>query len=104
MAWLVGIFSTVQGWLWAGGMMILAILIGVFIWRGYEVDNLGKQLQAAKNQAKAATEQAQVINSVRQQELSNQTKANQRADQINQTPEKDNGPVAPVLAATLNRL
>lgn len=104
MSWVAGLFTGIQGWLYAGIAVILASLIGLFVWRGYEIDNLTKQLQAAQNQAKAAQEQIQVITSVHNQELANQQKANQRADQIRNTPAKDDGAVAPVLLNSLSRL
>lgn len=103
MGWFLSL-TGIKGWIYGGAAAILASLIGLFVWRGYEIDSLRERLQAAQKTAQTAQDTIQVIQDVRNHEIKSQKEAQSRAEQIKKTPTKDNGAIAPVLRDSLSRL
>jgi predicted Holliday junction resolvase-like endonuclease len=95
MAWIGA--NQVKLWMYVALAAIVALFIGWFIIRGYEIDSLQKKLTDAQAQVN-------VVSQMREQELKSRKAAEKRANEIRNTPAKDDGPVSNVLRDSLNRL
>lgn len=108
MSWVLtfftGVFTQFKTYLWliVGG--VFSIFIVWFIWRGYEISGLQVKLAASQKAMQDYQNQITTISQLREQELKTQKEANKRADEIRQTPKKDDGAIAPILLNSLQRL
>lgn len=101
---LTSVFSSVKLYLLG---LIAAIIIALSLYIYYchtKIQGLEADLGQAQTESAAVQKQVMVISQLRDLEIENQAKANQRADAIRKTPVKDDGPVSHVLLNSLSRL
>lgn len=101
---ITGMFSSIKSYFYLALVGTFLVFVGWFVWRGYEISGLQVKLEASQQAISDYQTQIQSLTKLREQELKTRQEADKRADEIRNTPKKDDGPVSRVLSDSLRRL
>jgi len=96
--------NNIKIYLYIGVAAAIAGCVALFIWRGHEIDSLQEKLDASQKTIVQYQNQANNIRDLRNFEIQSRKEADASAEEINNAPATDDGPVAPVLLRVLKQL
>lgn len=98
------LINNFKGWFYGAVLLGIATFVGMFWFRGHEIEQLKHQVEIQKSDLEDADKTITIISQLREQEIKSHAEAEKRGAEIRSRPPSDNGPISPVLHDTLQRL